>query len=474
MHGGSLPGHRGVTRGTAVCLTAAVLALPWVTGCRAGEPLVKQRPAQRVLFRGVKVLDTVAARWMDGPRDVLVDRGVVTRMEPSLPGEQADVVYQGGTLVPGLTDAHVHVHGNGTPPWKNTLPDEKRNLQAFLAAGVTTVMDMGAMDFTARELGARVLAGELPGPRILAAGPMFTAPGGHPVDTLHRLAPWPLAGWVSSHMCRQVSVPSDVAAPMKEVLAGNPDYVKVVLNRLPVPETPRLEPATVKAIVEAAHAGGKKVFVHVGSSRDALDAVNAGADVLAHGVQRDALTDEALDALVARGVAVIPTTSVFRAVERMGLPPVPAFTALERHIAGEEVVAAFRPLPADPDPGMVSWIRDVAAHRDVAMENTRRMLARGVTVLVGSDSANAGHFAGAGLHDELDLLVEAGMSPARVLSTAARGNLLAWGRMPDAGEVAAGKPADLFWVKGDVEADFSAVHDVRAVITRGALWEPAW
>ena len=56
----------------------------------------------------------------------------------------------------------------------------------------------------------------------------------------------------------------------------------------------------------------------------------------------------------------------------------------------DDVIAAFRPVPKENDAGMVSWIRDVAAHRDVAMENTRRLLARGVPVLVALGGTTVG------------------------------------------------------------------------------------
>src|SRR5262249_33713707 len=95
----------------------------------------------------------------------------------------------GATLLPGLVDMHGHVANSPAPPWLNAFPDPDANLRAYLYCGVTTVLDpadIGNQAFARRE---RVRRGDLLGPTIYAAGPMVTAPDGHPVAVVRQLAP---------------------------------------------------------------------------------------------------------------------------------------------------------------------------------------------------------------------------------------------------------------------------------------------
>ena len=95
----------------------------------------------------------------------------------------------GATLVPGLVDMHGHVYANSNPIWVGGLPDPEPNLRTYLYSGVTTVFDPGDSSGDAFERRARVARGELIGPHIYTAGPIHTAPEGHPIALVREFAP---------------------------------------------------------------------------------------------------------------------------------------------------------------------------------------------------------------------------------------------------------------------------------------------
>jgi imidazolonepropionase-like amidohydrolase len=110
--------------------------------------------------------------------------------------------------------------------------------------------------------------------------------------------------------------------------------------------------------------------------------------------------------------------------------------------------------------------------RSAWRENVRRLHEAGVTILAGSDT-QAGVFPGAGLHRELHLLTEAGLSPAAAIRAATidAARFLANGGEPDFGIVAEGKRADLLLVDGDPTVDLDALMRIDAVIKGGVLLE---
>jgi imidazolonepropionase-like amidohydrolase len=173
-----------------IVLVATVLA---ASGCARREYVgVAPRTPRAYCLRNVRVFDAPHATLLEGTRDVLVRDGWIAAIAPAglKVSGVADVDGHGGTLLPGLIDAHVHTGAGYGPPWKLTLPAPEENLEAFLYAGVTTVLDLGNLTPQVFRQRDKIHAGAILGPRFYAAGPMMTAPGGHPVGLLRLALPW--------------------------------------------------------------------------------------------------------------------------------------------------------------------------------------------------------------------------------------------------------------------------------------------
>ncbi len=461
---------RGV-RQVLVALCALALA-----SCGGGPELVR-RPASvppALLIQDVSVLE-VDTGVITSNREVLVigDRiaAVAAVGETAPPAGTQTISGAGATLLPGLIDMHGHIGNSSTPPWKGSFPDPDANLRAYLYCGVTTVLDPADSASEAFKRRAAVAHGDLLGPHIFAAGPMFTATGGHPVALLSRLAPWWIRWYLVPRVTRQVDTPEAARAAVAEVVGLGADVIKLSVDRIP-DDVPRLQLDVIRAAVEEAKARKIRTVAHIGSLDDAVDAAEAGVAAWMHGVYKERIPDDRIAPLAAYGIPMVVTMNVFESYALLGQQPRVA-TPLERETVPRDVLEAFDHVPTD---GSLDFFQPYVAHlraqRDAWRDNVRRLRAAGVTILAGSDT-QMGVFPGAGLHRELELLTEAGLTPAEAIRAATldAARFLAARPDPDFGIVAAGKRADLLLVDGSPTLDLGALARIRAVIKDGVMLE---
>ena len=180
------------------------------------------------------------------------------------------------TGLPGLIDLHTHItyYWDGKP---GTNPRRQRrlpavtvylaqaNAQRTLETGVTTVRDLNAgndMDMAMRDL---IAMGAMTGPRIFAAGPGISARQGQPPD------------------------PEGMKKLVEDRVKSGVDWIKVFGSRGSFEVVDGTQTVTfeeMKAVVDAAHAAGKKVAIHSYGASGVKDAVRAGADSVEHGADR--------------------------------------------------------------------------------------------------------------------------------------------------------------------------------------------
>ena len=187
---------------------------------------------------------------------------------------------------------------------------------------------------------------------------------------------------------------------------------------------PMLSPEEAVAIVETAHARGVPVAAHVEFSRDLARALDAGVDIIAHMVV-DAPSDALLARGVAQGVTWLTTLEVWRFVSPAG---------------GAAAVA-----------------------------NLGRVARAGGIVALGTDYGSYPGMQVGTPRDELDLMLQAGMTPAEIVVAATRNGARAANRGADLGTVEPGKLADLLVVNGDPLADVHALANVRLVMRGGVV-----
>jgi imidazolonepropionase-like amidohydrolase len=225
-----------------------------------------------------------------------------------------------------------------------------------------------------------------------------------------------------------VADPDEAKAYVAQRVAEGVDYIKIIVD------PPGFDEPTVRALVEAAHAHGLRTIAHAATRDAVLLAQAAGVDVLTHAPRDRLLEDGDVQHTRASRKVVVPTLTMMEAiVERIGTVA-PVSYDVARSTVGD-------------------WYR------------------AGVTVLAGTDanqaaSAPASPPYGTSLHHELQLLVDAGLSPVDALRSATVLAAQYWG-LADRGVIAPGKRADLVLVDGDPLADISAVSKIAAVWCAG-------
>ncbi|GAA2679120.1 amidohydrolase family protein [Nonomuraea recticatena] len=391
----------------------------------------------RTLIRNVRVFDGV----LTIPRtEVLIEDDRLAAYD----GGRADLEIDGAgaTLLPGLIDAHTHTFDG--------------DLAQALRFGVTTELDMFCLPGNlARQ---RRLAAERDDVADLrSSGILATAPGGHPSQIMEATSGQDLGDAVGAF--DTVADAGQAKAFVEARLAEGADYLKIVIDSGHVAglDLPVLAPDVVAALVEAGHAAGLMAIAHAVTTEDAVVALDAGVDGLAHLVT-DPLPQEVAARIAAQDVFVVSTLTYFEAVtgdpsgaelvrdERIGsLLPAQARAALDRD---PSVV------PVHPD-GVRNAVQAAAAlHR------------AGVALLAGTDANPWAPLHGASMHREVLLLTEAGLSPAEALAAATSVPARRFG-LADRGRIAPGFRADLLLVEGDPTTDITATRAIREIWRRG-------
>ncbi|GAA1314401.1 amidohydrolase family protein [Saccharothrix xinjiangensis] len=347
---------------------------------------------------------------LTGPRAVHLAGGLLVHAPP--PGARV-VDARGGALLPGLIDTHVHV-------------EDLAELRASAHWGVTTALDMGTPHLD-RTLPLRHLDAVTD---LFAAGHPAVAPGATAIRKMDYPASAAVAG------------PADAEAFVAARVRDGADYVKVLVEDPKQPGTKALDAATVEAVVDAAHRHRLKVVAHAVTGSTFLTAVRAGADVVTH-VPVQAVVDRGA---ARAGLVVSPTLVMMRGIcATIGRKP--ALRAL----------AALRVVPR--------------MDFDNALASVRLLRDSGATILAGTD-ANADPTTpfspphGEAMHQELRLLVDAGLSPVEALRAATATPAEVFG-LTDRGVITAGRRADLLLVDGDPTADIDRTRHVTGVWIAG-------
>ena len=393
-------------------------------------------------------LIAVPGQAVRGPSTIIVDNGRIIEVRdgivaPTEPGASI-VDLKDKTVLPGLIDSHVHLSSDrgGEADLLSWVREESQmhaleaqwNGMKTLRAGFTTVRNLGD-DGATLALREAVRRGWVRGPRIVDAGNSISTTGGHMDgrgglnDELVAHLPNPEYLCDSVESCRRV---------VRRQIDRGADVIKFATTGGVNSGTglaTRMFDDEAKALIDTAHAYGRKVAVHAHGADGIKLAVRAGADSIEHGTVMD---DEIIKMMKAKGIYYVPTLSTVNGY-------------LER-------------LAKDPN----AYAPDVRKQIDWRIGITGQSLLKaypaGVKIAYGTDAGVSKHGRNA---DEFELLVKFGMPPVEALKAATINAADLLGLASEVGTIEAGKSADIIAVSGDPLSDVTVLKHVDFVMARG-------
>jgi imidazolonepropionase-like amidohydrolase len=339
----------------------------------------------------------------------------------------------GRTVMPGLIDSHVHILVDDAVLDQKTLTEHidnsvKRNLAEYLAHGVTTVKSTGDPEDAILELRQLIEEGKIEGPRLLAVGPVLSAPGGHPSVTVFADNPW-----IHERAVEELESVEGAKETILRLAAKGVDGIKIVYQGSDNDSEiyfyedgvsiRRLSREVMESIIEESHRHGLFVTAHTIEEEGLIPVVEAGIDSLEHGVVATTpVSEPVIEMLRDAGIFFIPTLQVFREAEK----------------------------------------------RERAMANLKQLSEAGIKIVLGTDTV--GDFPrGSNTISEAERMVEAGMSPTQVIQAGTRTAAEHLGRSDDLGTLETGKLADLIIVEGDPLESISVLRTPWVVMKGGQI-----
>lgn len=441
--------------------------------------------SQPLVIKHVTVIDATG-HAAQPDRTVIVDRNRIVAVVPSnkahIPKNAQIVDGVGKFLIPGLWDMHVHGASDARAPWSHLL---------FLANGVVGVRDMaGPPDAHAWRAGQA--SSPDPSPTIYLGSPIVDGP--NPV--------WPdsIVAADETRGRQVVDQQQERGADFIKVYSRLPRDVYLAIadeaNKRGIPFE-----GHVPELVTAAEASsaGQRSIEHLTRIADACskeesmidseqqkfrtlfrkpdatmsEKVDAGRNIILLNMRTvasfDPATAQSLFAqFVKNGTWQCPTLILLRAQIDDPLPnDDPRLKYLSKEVRGKWDAGYYRHFPPEPRAAMAKLTK---AEFDESMRIVGLMYRAGVPILAGTDAMNPGCFPGFSIHDELALLVDAGLSPLAALQAATRNAAQFMGQLDRRGTIEAGKIADLVLLDADPLADIHNTRSIRTVVLNGKLY----
>jgi imidazolonepropionase-like amidohydrolase len=355
---------------------------------------------------------------------------------------------KGKAVLPGYCDMHVHLMGG----WDGVAADilgYQRYLNSLLYCGVTTVLDVGNVLPFVLQMRQEVDAGRIAGPKIYCSGPVLD--GADPY--------WPELSYAVSSM---IQIPKLV----KQLDKAGVDVVKAYVG---------LSHQMVLSVVREAKKKSLEVIIDPGFLRMGSDElILSGIASFAHMPTRR-MSNETLGLMKERNVHCLTTLTVYESFSRRRL---------------HDLEFLENPLIEDTTPPW--FIADLRAYAlrkrsekhilgskrllkgfHTALENTKRMFDAGILLASGTDAPYPGVFQGEGIHREMELLVEAGLTPLQAITLTTKNAALLLNKEKEWGTLTPGLKANIVVIDGRPDKDIRLTRNVAIVIKEGQIIERA-
>jgi imidazolonepropionase-like amidohydrolase len=424
---------------TIVCMIILHLVF-WV-------PFVRAKDQQILAIKAGKLLDVVQGKIFENQL-ILIQGDRIKKIGPEgkiqIPADASTIDLSASFVLPGFIDCHTHV----TQQIGNYLDDTFRKssvdwavicpvfAKRTLEAGFTTIRDLGSRDFVDVALKKAIASGMVEGPRMIVAGHMISATGGH----------GDISGFSPQILFDRFSGVADGVDEVRKKVRWNikygADVIKFaatagVLSEEESAGEPAYSTEEMKAIVEEAHLLHKKVAAHAHGAEGIRMAVAAGVDSIEHGSLID---DEGIRIMKSNGtyltLTMYPGVAILQHGAEWGLPQ-----------------------------KLIDKARLIDSQR---RERFKKAIHEGVKIAYGTDAGVYPHGMNA---EDFPLLVQLGMSPMQAIQSATVRAADLLGKSNEIGSLEPGKSADLVAVGANPLEDINSLKHVQFVMKAGVIYK---
>jgi imidazolonepropionase-like amidohydrolase len=398
---------------------------------------------QTTAFVGGRVIDG-AGRVIDNGV-VVINGAAISAVGPlstPIPADATRVDLNGKTILPGIVNAHGHLAattGLQSDPNFYTRDNLLRQLRTYAIYGVTTVFSLGD-DQDAGFVLRNENRSAIDRAKVFVAGPVISG-----------------------------ATAEDARAMAVTVAAMKPDLLKIRVDDN-LGSTPKMPVPAWRATIEEAHARKLPVAVHIFYLADAKATLAAGADLIAHSVRDQAVDAAFTNLLKSRGVCYVPTLT--REISTFIYDATPPWVDDPFFVKGAEkgVPELLKDRQRQQEfRNSAGWKsgQQYKAGLEVAKKNLKALVDQGVRIAMGTDTGPPGRFQGFFEHLEMEMMVDAGMTPMQVIVSSTGDAARCHRKAGQFGTLAQGATADLLIVNGNPLDNIRNLRNIDAVWING-------
>ena len=380
---------------------------------------------------------------------VYIDHGkIVDITHANTVQKSADKIInaQNQFALPGFFDLHVHLGASGSSYNEFQYLPVSAHLNSYLYLGITNIADLFSFQTTLNTV--KELSKTQATPNLFYAGILFTNPGGH--------------GTQFGGKAYEIHNDAEIDALWKQHIAMKPSITKAVIETFGGTRN-TLTDSQLAELGKRSKAADLPYFVHISTLEDGKRAIKAGATVLAHGVNSEAIDDEFLQLMKKYHVAYMPTLAVYYNQQQ----------EKQNHLISQQtsllatVPNKLQHCLFDKVPAPAKWKKQTWDKRKLAYNNILKLQQAGIKILTGSDAGNPYVLHGAGLYNEFNALHDAGMTNADIINAATINAASTLNKQNTLGQLNIGYEASFILLKDNPLTNLANLKNIQSVYKSG-------
>ena len=406
------------------------------------------------VIKGVTLIDGAGKEPKQNVSLVIKDDIIhaVLSSNATIPKDATVLDYTGKFVMPAMINGHCHLgllKGDNSSPGNYSYENILRQLEKYEQFGISRVLCLGTdqqIIFPMRDSSQK---GLLPGATIYTAGYGFTANNAPPTNL--------------SHSIIQPQTVEEAIKDVDQLAILKPDLVKIWVDDFGG-TVQKMKPEIYEAVIKEAHRKGLHVAAHLYYLEDAKRLVNAGVDVIAHSIRDKDVDDELINAMKQKNVYYIPTLSLddynFVYADQPDWINDSLFKASLEPGVWERLTSDKFKQQLQND----TTLAKKKAAFETAMRNLKKLSDAGIVIVLGTDSgAQPVRTQGFSEHLELQLMVEAGLTPMQVIVAETNNGAKMLHINNKAGTLQKGMKADFIVLNGNPLEDIKQTRNIATV-----------